>query len=244
MCMIIWIQKTFMSNSKILVSGCGLSFSKQEKKTWPNVLQAVGVPVIDAGGPAVSNQWIIDSAIGTLLSTPDIDTVVLQLTYLNKLDVEINSQERFQTLVEPDTIRNFVWKQVWPSSSSLEHPSKQLWQTWLSSPGLELKSIYVKLKLLQFWCQQHNTKLKVYQGYDLPWNPDQINQLQDLIGNLNCSWMTEYKQQPYYDPGTEKNNVPNLFFHLHLAKKVTTDLQLNINESLEKLTKAVYDEKT
>jgi hypothetical protein len=233
-----------MSNSKILVSGCGISFSKQEKKTWPNILQAVGVDIVDASGPAVSNQWILDNAISVLLSNHDIRAVVLQLTYLNKLDVEITNDERQKNLVEPDPIRNFTWQDVWPSSSSTVHPSKQLWQTWLASPGLELKSIYVKLKLLEFWCQQHNIKLKVYQGYELPWNPDQQSQLNNIISNIEYSWMSEYKNQDYVDLGNQKNSVPNLFFQLNLAKKVATDLQLNISDRLERLTKAVYDTQT
>jgi hypothetical protein len=233
-----------MSNSKILVSGCGISFSKQEKKTWPNILQAVGVDILDASGPAVSNQWILDNAITVLLSNHNIQTVVLQLTYLNKLDVEITNDERQKNLVDPDPIRNFTWQNVWPSSSSTAHLSKQLWQTWLASPGLELKSIYVKLKLLEFWCQQHNIKLKVYQGYELPWDPDQISQLKNTISNIEYSWMSEYKNQEHVDLVNQKNNVPNLFFQLNLAKKVATDLQLNINDRLERLTKAVYDTQT
>ena len=233
-----------MSNSKILVSGCGISFSKQEKKTWPNILQAVGVDILDASGPAVSNQWILDNAITVLLSNHNIQTVVLQLTYLNKLDVEITNDERQKNLVDPDPIRNFTWQNVWPSSSSTDHLSKQIRQTWLASPGLELKSIYVKLKLLEFWCQQHNIKLKVYQGYELPWDPDQISQLKNTISNIEYSWMSEYKNQEHVDLVNQKNNVPNLFFQLNLAKKVATDLQLNINDRLERLTKAVYDTQT
>jgi hypothetical protein len=49
-----------LSNKKILISGCGFSFSKQERKTWVNVLKSVGVNIVDVGGPAVSNQWILN----------------------------------------------------------------------------------------------------------------------------------------------------------------------------------------
>lgn len=232
-----------MLNSKILTSGCGITFGQQEKKTWTNVLQAVGVQLIDTSGPAVSNQWIINQAIEHLIENQDITHVVIQLTSLGKLDVEVNT-ERVETLVTPDPIRNFTYKHIWPSSASTTHVSKQLWNQWLSSPGLELQEIFVKLHMLNDWCKARGIKLLVYQGYQLNW-PDRYKEtMLSLIQNIEVSWMQEYESKSYYSPGTEKNTVPVLEFHIDVAKKVAQDLQINIGERLNKLSKAYHDKKT
>ena len=110
-----------LSNKKFLVSGCGFSWSGQERKTWVNILRAVGVDLVDVGGPAVSNQWIINRAFQQLLAN-QFDHVIIQLTSLGKLDVEINAER--QHLVNNDSLRNFVVDGIWPSSHSQEHPAK------------------------------------------------------------------------------------------------------------------------
>jgi hypothetical protein len=135
-----------LSNKKILVSGCGLSWGSQERKTWVNILKIGGASIIDAGGPAVSNQWIINQSILQAMSNTDITHVVIQLTSIGKLDVETNP-DRIAELVESDQLRNFTFNGIWPSSHSTNHPAKQLWKTWLSSPGLELQDIFCKLVL-------------------------------------------------------------------------------------------------
>ena len=47
--------------SKILTSGCGLSWSKQDRPTWVNVLKLCGVEIDDQAGPAISNQLILNN---------------------------------------------------------------------------------------------------------------------------------------------------------------------------------------
>ena len=70
-----------LSNKKVLVSGCGFSFGGQERKTWVNVLKSVGVNIVDVGGPAVSNQWILNQAFLKLLEDESINQVILQLLH-------------------------------------------------------------------------------------------------------------------------------------------------------------------
>ena len=143
-----------MSSTKILVSGCGITFSNQKLKTWPNILQLAGCTVIDVGGPAVSNQWIINKTFLGLQKYPDVKTAIVQLTTLGKLDVEVDL-ERIDALVKPDPLRNFIIDKnlqvksgnqientgTWPSSGSTHHESKKHWYKWLFSPALDRKSV-------------------------------------------------------------------------------------------------------
>ncbi len=159
-------------DKKLLVSGCGISFGGQTARTWVNILSLAGADITDVGGPAVSNQWIINRAFLQLEADSDIRQAVIQLTAIGKLDVEINN-ERIKTLVEPDPIRNFTVDDVWPSSASEEHESKRLWKQWLCSPKLEQQDVICKLRLLKHWCDTHDVKLTVIQGYDMLWDNDQ-----------------------------------------------------------------------
>ena len=52
--------------SNILISGCGISYSKQAKPTWVKVLQLCKLPIIDLGGPAVSNEYILNKLTFTI----------------------------------------------------------------------------------------------------------------------------------------------------------------------------------
>ena len=93
-------------NKKFLISGCGLSFGGQERKTWVNIFRAAGVKLTDVGGPAVSNQWILNKAILALYDC-QYDAVIIQLSGIGKLDVEING-ERYNELVVNDPIKLFA----------------------------------------------------------------------------------------------------------------------------------------
>ena len=135
-----------MSKQKILISGCGLSYSGQERKVWTNILKIAGANIIDVAGPAVSNQWILDQAFITLLNDNTITDAVIQLTSLGKLDVEVNLVREL-ALVKPDTIRNFIHQGIWPSSASQEHLSKKLWYEYLYSPNLEQQELFCKVLL-------------------------------------------------------------------------------------------------
>jgi hypothetical protein len=209
-------------NKKILTSGCGISWSGQVEKTWVNVLKTVGATIVDVGGPAVSNQWILNRTIDHLIRYSDIDHVVIQLTYLDKLDVEIN-QERLIELVEPDTIRNFTINGVWPSSASLDHPAKQLWSKWLSSPGLEMQDITVKLVLLNHWCQTHCIGLSVFQGYRLPWTADQQSILKLILDTDAESIDDVYVKSYFYQwhNHNDRYNIPCIEYQFELARMVS-----------------------
>lgn len=214
-----------MSNKKILTSGCGVSWGGQAKKTWVNILKALGADITDVGGPAVSNQWVLDCAIDQLTRDSSITHAVIQLTALGKLDVEVD-QARLIELVEPDSLRNFTIQGVWPSSASEEHESKQLWAKWLSSPGLELQSMCGKLVLLDHWCSTHNIKLTVFQGYELPWKQDQLSQLCNIFDTGTVSAVSEYQLSDFYQwhDHDNQNTVPCLEFQFALAQKISQQI--------------------
>jgi hypothetical protein len=214
-----------MSKQKILISGCGLSWSGQERKVWTNILKVAGADIIDVGGPAVSNQWILDRAFIALLNNCTITDAVIQLTSLGKLDVEINAVREL-SLVKPDSIRNFTYQGVWPSSASQEHLSKKLWYEYLYSPKLEQQELFCKIMLIDNWCDTHNIKLTIMQGYSIPWSPEQLKELKDIVYNLDKSIYEEYEETEYFkkDNNTELNTVPGLGFQFYLANKLGTFL--------------------
>lgn len=221
------------SNKKILISGCGLSWSGQVKKTWVNVLKAVGADVVDVGGPAVSNQWILNSVAGHVLTNP-VDTVIVQLTSLGKLDVEVNP-ERLAELVEPDTLRNFTFKGIWPSSVSEEHPAKQLWQKWLYSPTLELQDIRIKLSLLKYFFNSKSIDFFVFLGYNII--PEYM--LQSFNGLLTMPEFiiyNDYMQSEFFETDNAHNvHVPNIKYQIELARQINTVCKLGFCEKLNKL---------
>lgn len=219
------MQKMLLSNKLILTSGCGVSWSGQAKKTWVDILKATGANILDAGGPAVSNQWILDRSITQLLCTANITHAVIQLTSLGKLDVEID-QERWTELVAPDSLRNFTIQGVWPSSVSEEHLSKRLWKKWLCSPNLELLGICCKLVLLDHWCSCHHIELVVFQGYELPWTDQQRSQLCNIIDFDIDPAMRAYLESELYQwhDHSNKNTVPCVEFQFELAQKVAANV--------------------
>jgi hypothetical protein len=207
-----------MSKQKILISGCGLSWSGQERKVWTNILKVSGADIVDVGGPAVSNQWILTRAFTALLDDATITDAVIQLTSLGKLDVEVD-QYRELALVKNDTIRKFTYKGIWPSSSSLEHPSKKLWHEYLYSPTLEQQDLFCKIMLINNWCDTHNIKLTIVQGYNISWTDHQLKYLKDKIYNLDSNIWHEYEQSEYYVV-EEVNAVPGVGFQFVLALKI------------------------
>lgn len=217
-----------MSKQKILISGCGISWSGQEgRKTWGNILKVAGVDIVDTGGPAVSNQWILNRAIEYVLHN-SVDAVVIQLSSLGKLDVEVTS-ERELSLVQPDTLRNFVIDGVWPSSASLEHPSKKMWYDYLYSPRLELQDIKIKLELLKFYCKHNNIQLLVLKGYDLP-NCD----FNDLIYN-EVPLYDQYLSNPMYvyHDEAKQMSVPCIEFQFTLAYLIIKALGIDVIPRLD-----------
>lgn len=211
-----------MSKQKILISGCGLSFSGQERRVWTNILKIAGADIVDVSGPAVSNQWILDQTVLKLLADDTITDVVIQLTLLGKLDVDITSIDQELALVKSDTIRNFTYQGVWPSSGSKDHISKQLWYEYLYSPRLEIQEIFCKIMLIDNWCNAHNIKLTILQGYDINWTNEQLVQIKDTILNLDKTIWKDYVESEFFaeDPHDSPNTVPGLGFQFYLASKL------------------------
>ena len=139
--------------SNILTSGCGITFAQQGRPSWTKVLKVCGIDVIDAGGPAVSNEYILNNTIQHLnnLQSP-IDHVVCQLTGLGKLDIDVQgiAYEHRKLLPQTDNIRNFTWDGLWPSSTSKISPIKKDYYKWIYSERLELQNIIIKLSSIVF----------------------------------------------------------------------------------------------
>lgn len=220
-------------NKEILVSGCGISWSGQTKKTWVSVLKAVGAKIIDVGGPAVSNQWIINSAADYVLSeSPAV--VIIQLTSIGKLDVEVTT-ERVNELVTTDSIRNFTFKNIWPSSASLDHPAKQLWHKWLYSPALEITDIRIKLSLLKEFLKSKNIDFFVFLGYNI--RPEHnLKNFLNLITLPEFVIYEDYMASDCFKKCQYKgNHVPELEYQIELATKINQICQLGADERLNKL---------
>jgi hypothetical protein len=237
-----------LSDTRILVSGCGMTFSNQELKTWPNILQLTGCTIIDVSGPAVSNQWVIIKTFLGLQQHPDIKTAIVQLTSLGKLDVEVDL-ERINFLVRPDPLRNFIIDKnlqiksgeqienagIWPSSGSTHHESKKYWDKWLFSPTLEKEDLYCKLVLLHNYCQQHHIELHVYQGYDIQWTEQQIVGLRNVIKNINSSFYFEYVISPHFQKQDTQNSILCIEYQLEIAQIVSKDLTNGTEDKIKKL---------
>lgn len=220
--------------SKILISGCGISWSKQERPSWVKVLKLCGVDVDDRAGPAISNQLILNNMIEAVLSN-QYSQAVCQLTSVGKLDVEINNQER-RKVMENDSIRNFVFQNYWPSSVSKDHESKKLFYQYLYSPTLEQNDIVYKWLLLKMLCKEKNIKLHTMLGYKIEWKNENYK-----IIDTDHSWYIyeDYKKSEYWQFHDhsigEKNTVPNIYYQIYLAKKINADLlHLNIKKRLDK----------
>ena len=232
-----------------------MTYSKQKHKTWVSFLKLVGCNILDASAPAVSNQWIFNKTFLALLQHPDIKIVFVQLTNLGKLDVQVDL-EKIEQLVKSDPIRNFVIDYdnqiksgdqiknsgIWPSSTSVNHLSKQQWAKWLYSPELEKEDIYCKLLLLDNFCKQHGIKLNVYQGYDIDWSAEQMVDLQHMIKNIDSDFYSVYQRSPHYKSHdfNNHNSVPCLGYQLELAQLLGQQLPLGIQEKLDKF-KSAYD---
>ena len=219
-----------MLKQKILISGCGLSWSGQERKVWTNILRVAGANIVDVGGPAVSNQWILDQAFLALLDDNTITDAVIQLTSLGKLDVEVDTVREL-SLVNPDSIRNFTYQGVWPSSASQEHLSKKLWYEYLYSPSLEVQELFCKTMLIDNWCTVHNINLIVVQGYNIPWTDEQLEFVKDKIYNLDSSIWNNYEKSKYYVV-EEGNTVPRLGFQFELIKELIPLISPNLIDKI------------
>lgn len=212
----------FRLNRKILVSGCGISWTGQPRRTWAHVLRTTGLDIVDVGGPAVSNQWIINQAVAAAASG-QYTHIILQLTNTGKLDVEVNDERR-QELVNTDSVRNFcIEDKVWPSSMSQEHESKKLYYKWLHSPGLETQDIATKLYLLHEYCNNNAIKLIPFQGYSINWTDSDKKLIHHLIYIDDNCW-DDYEASEYWKrhDHSQGNTVPCLAYQIKLAKNLAT----------------------
>lgn len=196
---------------------------------------------MDVGGPAVSNQWVLNRACAAVMDNTDCTRAIVQLTGLGKLDVEI-SQDRMAELVLPDRQRNFVIDGIWPSSVSLEHESKKLWRQWLCSPRLEVQDIQIKARLLADFCQNRNIELILIQGYPVEWSSYQAHCMLDLIDNPDQAWYEHYKASDRYQhhDHSASNTVPELGWQLEHAQKMSRRYWPEIFTKISKLTEAFY----
>ena len=221
--------------SKILTSGCGISWSAQERPSWVKVLKICGLDIDDRGGPAISNQLILNKMIEAVLHN-NYSHAVCQLTSTGKLDVEITDQKREQ-LVSQDTIRNFKHGNYWPSSDSDEHKSKKMYYEFLHSPTLEQKDIVYKWLLLKKICDEKSIKLHTILGYKINWRDGVDYKLIDT----DHAWSVyeDHTQGEYYrlhdhSLGT-KNTVPNKHFMIYLADRINKEfLKFDIGHKLSR----------
>lgn len=230
-----------MSESRTIISGCGISWSGQERKTWVRLLKFVGADILDVGGPAVSNQWILNRAAEALMDNLNIARIIIQLTNIGKLDVEIFG-DRLEELVHKDCLRNFVIDGIWPSSSSIEHASKALWRQWLFSPRLEIQDIQIKTRLLAEVCKHRDIELIVIQGYPIPWDDGGTNFMQGILDNPDHAWYEQYKtsdRYSYHDHAAF-NSVPELGWQLEQAKKMSQRFWPEIMNRISRLETAFY----
>jgi hypothetical protein len=221
--------------SKILISGCGLTWSAQERPAWVNVLKLCGVIIDDQAGPAISNQLILNNMIESVLHN-EYSQAICQLTSTRKLDVEVTDKRKTE-LVGNDTIRNFTYKGYWPSSASKEHESKKLYYEYLHSPTLEQSDLVYKWMLLNKLCQEKNIKLHTVLGYRIDWVNKEWRDT--IITDHDYTIWDDYtlgEYWKYHDHSLgDKNTVPNKYFMIHLAKKMNhTFLKLDIEQKLEK----------
>ena len=126
--------------------------------------------------------------------------------------------------MKSDTVRNFSHKGYWPSSTSTEHESKQMYYKYLYSPYMEEQNIILKLLLLQKLCKETDTKLMLIQGYDLKWtNPlhSKLKLFKDFI------IYDDYVSSKHYN-GHEYGLVPSKEYMILLANKINDSLKLNL----------------
>ena len=230
-----------LSNKKFLISGCGISWSGQERPTWVKILRSIGINITDVGDPAVSNQYILNQTILELVARPIYSTVFVQLTAMGKLDVQISSDEQKAELVNKDSLRNFTINNIWPSSFSTEHESKKLWSKWLYSPDLEQQDVAVKLLLLNDFCSSRNIVLKVIQGYDIDWIPKYISMLNGIVDKSQQSCYAQYMRSMHWQQHdhSDKNLVPNLGYQLMLAESFVKTYAQEYLDQLDKISKLI-----
>jgi hypothetical protein len=215
--------------SKILVSGCGITFPG-ERPTWVKVLKIAGMDVTDLSGPAISNTLIVNQLLEEIYKNR-YDHVVCQLTSSGKLDVELHPRNKW--LSEQDSLRNFSYRGYWPSSHSDEHFIKKNYNQYLYSPSLEEQDLIFKLLHLQDKCRESSTQLHIIQGYALDWKNSLVDKL-EFNRDFNIYEMYQNSKHYEYHDHADSNTVPNKNFQIELAKLVCERYLKISNSKLEK----------
>ena len=200
-------------NPKVLISGCGVSYGKNEIPTWVKVLKICGVNIKDLTGPGITNSLILNLLIDELHKN-NYSHVICQLTNQKKLDVELNDKNK--ALMQQDSLRNYSFKNYWPSSTSIDHKSKQMYYDYLYSPTIEEKDLIIKLLYLQELCDKKSIKLFIFQGLKIKWKDPlhkKIKIYKDFI------MLEDYKNSVHYTHNT-KTVTPNKFYQIDFAKKI------------------------
>lgn len=222
-------------SKKFLINGCGYTFWRKARyKTWAKIFALLPYPSNNLAIPAVSNQWIVDETFHALVDDPEISDVIIQLTSIGKLDVEISGER--QAMVDSDTLRNFTFNGVWPSSHSQDHESKRYWKKYLWSPKLEIKELCAKIVMLDTWCKVNQKKFFCYQAYPIPWDDRQRQMLKHIIRNIDNDWDTIYRASDFYNnhDHSESNTVPCWDYQVEIARNVAEDIGLNITTLFKK----------
>lgn len=215
----------------ILISGCGISYGQGERPTWIKVLRVCGLIIKDLSGPGITNGLILNLLIDELYKN-NYTHVVCQLTQPGKLDVEIN--EKNKSLMYSDSLRNYSFKNYWPSSFSEDHLAKRLYYDYLYSPGIEEKDLIIKLLHLQNLCEIKKTKLLIIQGVKINWK-DPLHQRLDIDKDFSIT--NDYKLSCHYTSHDHDSAVitPNVHYQIELAKKINNIfLNQDIDEKIKK----------
>jgi hypothetical protein len=218
----------------ILVSGCGLSWSKQNKPSWVKVLQLCKVPIKDIGGPAVSNEYILNRLIKYVYEQDHIDHVICQLTGTDKLDIEIND-ERYDKLVKNDSIRNFTHEGLWPSSSSDDNQIKKDYYKWIYSRNIDIENTIIKIFTLNELCNKKHIPITFIQGYHITWPNSKL--LDNVNMDKNFNIYDYYMASDYWKLHDHKNmnSVPCVEFMKHYAFKINSEiLHFNLDKHMKK----------
>tara|TARA_B100000683_G_C12393704_1_gene516625 strand:+ start:86 stop:763 length:678 start_codon:yes stop_codon:yes gene_type:complete len=215
-------------NQKILISGCGVSYGKNEIPTWVKVLKICGLDIKDLTGPGITNSLILNLLVDELHKN-NYTHVICQLTNQKKLDVELNDNNK--VLMQQDSSRNYTFQNYWPSSISTDHESKKMYYDYLYSPGIEEKDLIIKLLYLQELCIKQSIKLFIFEGMKIKWKDPlhkKIKIYKDFV------MLEDYKKSVHY-AHNEKTVTPNKFYQIEFAKKMNDIfLKQNIKDKLQR----------
>ena len=216
------------ANQKILISGCGVSYGKNEIPTWVKVLKICGLNIKDLTGPGITNSLILNLLVDELHKN-NYTHVICQLTSQRKLDVELNDKNRL--LMQQDSVRNYSFQHYWPSSFSTDHDAKRMYYDYLYSPGIEEKDLIIKLLYLQELCAKKSIQLFIFEGLKILWKDPlhkKIKIFKDFI------MLEDYKNSKHYTHN-EKTLTPNKFYQIEFARKINDIfLKQNINDKLKR----------